>query len=71
MCDRALLLQEIEPIAQTVKERLESHKTTGRTLILKVKFTNYQQITRSKTVTSPIGELNTILAVATELFCCY
>ena len=62
------MLTEIEIIAQTVKQRLESHQTGGRTLTLKVKFANYQQITRSKTVTSSIGELDTILAVATELF---
>ena len=62
------MLTEIETIAQTVKQRLDSHQTTGRTLTLKVKFANYQQITRSKTVTSSIGELDTILAVAKELF---
>ncbi len=62
------MLTEIETIAQTVKQRLESHQTTGRTLTLKVKFANYQQITRSKTLTAPLGELDTILAVAKELF---
>ena len=62
------MLTEIEPIAQTVKQRLESHQTGGRTLTLKVKFVNYQQITRSKTVTDSIRELNKILAVANELF---
>jgi DNA polymerase-4 len=66
--DRAIMLQEIETIAQTVKQRLESHQTGGRTLTLKVKFANYQQITRSKTVTAPIRELDPILAVAKELF---
>jgi DNA polymerase-4 len=66
--DRTLLLQEIETIAQTVKQRLESHQTTGRTLTLKVKFANYQQITRSKTLMASICELDTILAVAKELF---
>jgi DNA polymerase-4 len=68
LSDRAIILQEIETIAQTVKQRLESHQTGGRTLTLKVKFANYQQITRSKTLTAPLSELDTILAVATELF---
>ena len=66
--DRAIMLTEIEPIAQTVKQRLESHQTGGRTLTLKVKFANYQQTTRSKTVTASIRELEPILAVAKELF---
>ncbi len=66
--DRAIMLQEIETIAQTVKQRLESHQTGGRTLTLKVKFANYQQITRSKTVTDSIRELDKILTVANELF---
>jgi DNA polymerase-4 len=68
LSERAIILQEIETIAQTVKQRLESHQTGGRTLTLKVKFANYQQITRSKTVTAPLSELDTILAVAKELF---
>jgi DNA polymerase-4 len=62
------MLTEIETIAQTVKQRLESHQTGGRTLTLKVKFANYQQITRSKTVTDSIRELDTIITVANELF---
>ena len=32
--DRAIMLTEIETIAQTVKQRLESHQTGGRTLTL-------------------------------------
>jgi DNA polymerase-4 len=47
---------------------LESHQTAGRTLTLKVKFANYQQVTRSKTLTAPLSEMDTILAVAKELF---
>ena len=68
LSDRGIMLTEIETIAQTVKQRLESHQTGGRTLTLKVKFANYQQITRSKTVTNSIRELDRILAVANELF---
>ena len=68
LSDRAIMLTEIETIAQTVKQRLESHQTGGRTLTLKVKFANYQQITRSKTVMNSIRELDTILTVANELF---
>jgi DNA polymerase IV len=47
------MLLELEKIAQTVKQRIDQHQTGGRTLTLKVKFSDYQQITRSKTVLTP------------------
>lgn len=58
LSDRAQMLLELEQIAQTVKLRLDQHQTRGRTLTLKVKFSDYQQITRSKTVLTPIRELS-------------
>ncbi|MBD0303122.1 MAG: DNA polymerase IV [Tolypothrix sp. T3-bin4] len=68
LSDRALMLLELEHIAQTVKQRLDQHQTGGRTLTLKVKFSDYQQITRSKTVLTPIRELSAIAYIAKELF---
>jgi len=68
LSDRATMLSELEQIAQVLFERLESHQTSGRTLTLKVKFSNYQQITRSKTFISSIGELSEIIASAKTLF---
>jgi DNA polymerase-4 len=65
--DLDIMIQELEHIAQTLYQRLEGHHS-DRTLTLKVKFSNYQQITRSRTVTSSIRDLDTILAVITELF---
>ncbi|WP_235019030.1 DinB/UmuC family translesion DNA polymerase [Tolypothrix sp. NIES-4075] len=58
LSDRAQMLLELEQIAQTVKLRLDQHQTSGRTLTLKIKFSDYQQITRSKTVLTPIRELS-------------
>ena len=55
-------------IAETVYQRLERHQTGGRTITLKVKFANYQQITRSRTVMSEIREVETIVALAQALF---
>lgn len=57
-----------ETIAQDVCQRLERHQAKGRTITLKVKFGNYQQITRSKTMLSPIWELGAVISVAQELF---
>ena len=51
-----------------VEQRLEQHETRGRTLTLKVKFSDYQQLTRSKTMLAPIIELDTIFEIAKGLF---
>lgn len=63
-----LMLIELEMIAQTLQRRLERYQVGGRTLTLKVKFGDYQQITRSKTVIASIREANKIFIVAKELF---
>ncbi|MBW4422258.1 MAG: DNA polymerase IV [Myxacorys californica WJT36-NPBG1] len=68
LSDRALMLHQLETIAETLYGRLERHQTGGRTITLKVKFANYQQMTRSRTVMNPICEVVTIVALAQELF---
>ena len=68
LSDYALMLQELAKIAETVKQRLDEKQASGRTLTLKVKFADYQQITRSKTVMVPIREVEMIGGLARELF---
>ncbi len=68
LSDYASMLLELEQIAQIVQQRLEQHQTSGRTLTLKVKFSDYQQITRSKTSLTPINELGAISLMARTLF---
>jgi DNA polymerase-4 len=68
LSEPALMLLELETIAQTVQHRLESYQVGGRTLTLKVKFGDYQQITRSKTLLASIRSANPIFIVAKELF---
>ncbi|MBC6434571.1 DNA polymerase IV, partial [Nostoc sp. HG1] len=68
LSDISQMLQELEQIAQIVEQRLEQHETRGRTLTLKVKFSDYQQLTRSKTILAPISELSTIFEIAKTLF---
>ncbi len=65
--DPQVMLLELESIAQTVEHRLESYQTLGRTITLKIKFTDYQQITRSRTITAAISKAQTIIQVAKEL----
>ncbi|MEH2187961.1 MAG: DNA polymerase IV [Nostoc sp.] len=68
LSDVGQMLQELDQIAQIVEQRLEQHETRGRTLTLKVKFSDYQQLTRSKTMLAPISELSTIFEIAKALF---
>lgn len=67
LSDRPTVLAELEAIAHVLKARLDAKQTCGRTLTLKVKYADYQQITRSKTVMYAIQELPTILELAHEL----
>jgi DNA polymerase-4 len=59
--NKAACILELEQIAETLQERLEKHQTSGRTLTLKVKFSDYQQITRSRTFESSINSLDTMV----------
>lgn len=59
---------ELEKIALLVYERLEKKNKYGRTLTLKVKFYDFKQITRSKTVKNNINSVNKILEITKDLF---
>lgn len=67
LCDKATCIFELEQIARTLHKRLDKHQEKGRTLTLKVKFSNYQQITRSKTFLIPINDLGAIAREAIAL----
>lgn len=67
LSDRAAILTALEEVAQTLRQRLDRKQTQGRTLTLKLKYGDYQQITRSKTLISPIQEFDLILSLAEEL----
>jgi DNA polymerase-4 len=57
----------LETIAGIVYERLLKSKLAGRTLTLKVKYHDFRQITRSKSLLTPINPLQDIIAIACEL----
>jgi DNA polymerase IV len=67
LSDRLQMEIELRTLAQEVGDRLRKRKTAGRTLTLKVKYANYQQITRSKTLPISIADPPTIAAIACEL----
>lgn len=58
---------QIEEIAEKVSNRLNKSNTKGRTITLKVRFSNFQRITRSQTLIQSVSESQTIASVAKEL----
>ena len=54
------IIAELYKVEKELMERLKHAETTGRTITLKVKFSDFRQITRSKTLTNYIRDFNTL-----------
>ncbi len=65
--DAARIVSELEGIAQTLKQRMDAQQAVGRTLTLKLKYADYRQITRSRTLAMPIESQESICQLAVEL----
>ena len=61
------ILIELEQIARKLHQRIEKHQASGRTLTLKIKFADYQQITRSKTFENYINSVDLITSISATL----
>ncbi len=59
--------KELDRIGNTIYGRLQKNKMAGRTITLKVKFSDFTQITRNQSFTSPISDYDTIVEVAKAL----
>ena len=55
------LTGELKILAETVWSRLERSGSRGRTLTLKIKFADFVQVTRSKTISQPYASEEMIL----------
>lgn len=58
---------ELDKIAVTVATRLEKYQLKGRTITLKIKYSDFRQITRNQSFPHPVGDLETIAATARQL----
>ena len=65
--DREVLLGELEQVCEEVWRRLARHKFRGRTVVLKLKFDDFRQITRSRTLSCPVDSRDMLRLVAGEL----
>lgn len=58
---------ELKKIAQTVYNRLIKYNLKGRTITVKIKYSDFKQITRSRTFSNPIDDLPTIRQISFDL----
>lgn len=58
---------ELVPLAEKVWRHCEGWGLTGRTVTLKVKYADFQQITRSRTLTAPVDGARDLGDMATDL----
>ena len=65
--DRSRLATDLAEVCDEVWSRLQRHRFQGKTVVLKLKFDNFKQITRSKTLPTPVDSLSTLYRVAQEL----
>ncbi len=65
--DRERLGKEMEAVAEEVWRRVTETGFAGRTVTLKIKYEEFTQITRSKTLTGFVNEFNVFWETALEL----
>jgi DNA polymerase-4 len=65
--DIEVIKEELHKIAFEVIARIKKHAGYGKTLTLKVKFSDFRQITRSKTVPYSISDIDSLLSLAGQL----
>lgn len=58
---------ELDKIAKTVCDRLQKYELKGRTITLKIKYSDFKQITRNRSLAAPVCDLETICAIAKQL----
>jgi DNA polymerase-4 len=59
--------EALAPLADKVWRHLDTRELRGRTVTLKVKFADFQQITRARSLPRPVGSEAEMLAIACDL----
>lgn len=67
LVDRHSMMVALEEIAEILKRRIDKNDANARTFTLKVKYADYQQVTRSRTLLTPIREISEMMKYAMEL----
>jgi len=61
------LNESLQAIAQEVARRVEKQHSSGRTITLKIKFSNFTQITRNHSFLTPVSDYESIISSAKYL----
>jgi DNA polymerase-4 len=61
------MLVQLERIVSLAHDRLIRNQLKARTITLKVKYHDFQQITRSKTFEQPVNDLEAVFTIARQL----
>lgn len=61
------LLPELDTIAQDVIQRIKRSSFMGKTITLKIKYSDFRIITRSKTLSAYVTDYNTLFDIGKEL----
>lgn len=61
------MLERLESIAEEIERRLQKSKVAGKTVTLKIKYSDFSLQTRSKTISYYISSKDLILEIAKEL----
>lgn len=64
--DKERILELLEQQARKVAKILATKEITGRTVVIKIKYDNFEQVTRSVTFDQPLMSLRDLLAVLPE-----
>jgi len=58
---------ELEKIAKLVSDRLQKYQLKGRTVTVKIKYGDFRQITRSRSLEQAVADAETIAVIAKDL----
>lgn len=65
--DKQQLANELQAVCMDVWRRMDKHKFRGKTVTLKLKYNDFKQITRSRTLPCPINGLEQLQQISREL----
>jgi DNA polymerase-4 len=67
LTDTEDMFAELDKLSEVVARRLQNYELKGRTVTLKIKYSDFRQITRNQSFTGPIGDAKTIAETAKKL----
>lgn len=67
LSSEVFMIEKLDIIAATLEKRLKKHKVSGKTITLKIKYSDFTQQTRSKTMPYFVSDKALILEIVSEL----